>query len=63
MALFVRTIEDDPYPRSPRLEPLKSILDKLRPKPAREPLPPRKQYEPPRFIRGTPTTRLGDLVI
>jgi hypothetical protein len=51
-ALLTRTIEDDPYPLSPRLSPLKSIVAKLRPEPVREPLPPPKVYAPPRFIRG-----------
>jgi hypothetical protein len=47
-SLLTRTIEDDPYPLSPRLGPLKSILAKLRPEPIREPLPPPKVYAPPR---------------
>jgi hypothetical protein len=45
-ALLTRTIEDDPYPLSPRLRPLKSIVAKLRPEPIHEPLPPPKVYEP-----------------
>jgi hypothetical protein len=36
-ALLTRTIEDDPYPLSPRVLTLKSILAKLRPEPTREP--------------------------
>jgi hypothetical protein len=47
-ALLTRTIEDDPYPLSPRLGPLKSILAKLSPEPIREPLRPPKVYAPPR---------------
>ncbi len=41
-------IETDRYPFSPRIR----TLNKLRPEPVREPLPPRKVYAPPRFIRG-----------
>jgi len=51
-AELTRTIADDRYPLSPRIRTLQGILDKLEPRPAREPLPPRKHYEPPRFIRG-----------
>jgi hypothetical protein len=47
-----RIINDDRYPLSPRIVTLKAILNKLRPEPIREPLPPPKHYEPPRFIRG-----------
>jgi len=37
---LTRTIDDDPYPLSPRLLPLKAILAKLEPpKPQPEPLP------------------------
>jgi hypothetical protein len=43
-----RAIDSDRYPLSPRLAPLKAILAKLRPEPAREPLPPPKVYAPPR---------------
>jgi hypothetical protein len=42
------TIGADRYPLSPRIQTLKAILGKIRPEPAREPLPPRKHYEPPR---------------
>jgi hypothetical protein len=45
-------IETDRYPFSPRIRTLRAILGKLRPEPAREPLPPPKVYAPPRFIRG-----------
>jgi hypothetical protein len=45
-------IQNDRYPLSPRIVALKEILGQLRPEPEREPLPPRKHYEPPRFIRG-----------
>jgi hypothetical protein len=41
-------VENDRYPFSPRIRTLKGILAKLRPEPAREPLPPPKVYEPPR---------------
>ena len=46
--LLSRTIDDDRYPLSPRIRTLKGILAKLRPEPAREPLPPPKVYAPPR---------------
>jgi hypothetical protein len=46
--LLSRTIDDDRYPLSPRIQISKGILAKIRPEPAREPLPPRKVYEPPR---------------
>ena len=42
------TIDRERYPLSPRIQTLKAILDKIRPKPAREPLPPPKVYAPPR---------------
>ena len=45
-------VESDRYSFSPRIRMLRAILAKLRPEPVREPLPPRKHYEPPRFIRG-----------
>jgi hypothetical protein len=41
-------IERDRYPFSERIRTLKVILDKLRPKPDREPLPAPKVYAPPR---------------
>lgn len=50
--LLTNTIDDDRYPLSPRIQTLKAILSKIRPDPARDPLPPPKQYEPPRLIRG-----------
>jgi hypothetical protein len=46
--LLRRTIDDDRYPLSPRVQTLKSILAKIRPEPAREPLRPPKVYAPPR---------------
>jgi hypothetical protein len=45
-------VERDRYPFSPRIRTLRDILNKLRPEPARDPLPPPKVYAPPRFIRG-----------
>ena len=39
-------VENDRYPFSPRLH-AEAILAKLRPEPAREPLPPLKVYAPP----------------
>jgi hypothetical protein len=47
-SLLSRTIGDDRYPLSPRIQILKGILAKIRPEPAREPLPPPKVYAPPR---------------
>jgi hypothetical protein len=41
-------VERDRYPFSPRIRTLWGILAKLRPEPAREPLPPPKVYAPPR---------------
>jgi hypothetical protein len=41
------TINDARYPLSPRVQTLRAILQKIRPEPAREPLPLRKVYEPP----------------
>ena len=46
--LLSRTIDDDRYPLSPRVQTLKGILAKLRPEPVREPLAPPKVYAPPR---------------
>jgi hypothetical protein len=40
------------YPLSPRVQTLRAILAKLRPEPAREPLPPLKVYAPPRATAG-----------
>ena len=48
VGLLSRTIDDDRYPLSPRIQLLKSILAKIRPEPVREPLPPLKHCEPPR---------------
>jgi hypothetical protein len=42
-----RTIAEDRYPLSPRVRILQSILDKLDPRPAHDPAPPLKRYEPP----------------
>jgi hypothetical protein len=38
-------VENDRYP--PRIRTLRGILAKLRPEPARKPLPPPKVYAPP----------------
>jgi hypothetical protein len=43
-----RTIDDERYPLAARIQTLKAVLDKIRPEPAREPLPPPKVYAPPR---------------
>jgi hypothetical protein len=47
-SLLRRTIDDDRYPLSPRVQALKAVLDKITPEPTREPLPPPKVYAPPR---------------
>jgi hypothetical protein len=39
---------NDRYLFSPRVQTLRAILAKLKPEPAREPLPPPKVYAPPR---------------
>ena len=44
--LLSRTIDDDRYPLSPRIQNLKDILAKIRPEPVREPLPQPKVYAP-----------------
>jgi hypothetical protein len=41
-------IKDDHYFLSARIRVLREILAKILPKPEREPLPPRRHYEPPR---------------
>jgi hypothetical protein len=41
-------VENDRYPFSPRICTLRGIFAKLRPEPAREPLPPPKVYASPR---------------
>jgi hypothetical protein len=46
--LLRRTIDDDRFPLSPRIQTFKAILAKIRPEPTREPLPPPKVYAPPR---------------
>jgi len=43
-------VENDRYPVSPRIRTLREILNKLRPEPVREPLPPPKVYAPPRPV-------------
>jgi hypothetical protein len=48
-------VENDPFPFSPRIRTLRAILEKLRPEPVREPLPPPKHYE-----RGEPPQLKGD---
>jgi hypothetical protein len=43
-----RIIDSDRFPFSPRIRMLKEIRAKIRPEPAREPLPPVKHSEQPR---------------
>jgi len=43
-----RIIENERYFLSPRITTLKAIRNKIRPEPARAPLPPLRHYEPPR---------------
>jgi len=40
-------VENDRYPFSPRIQTARAVLNKLRPEPARKPLPPLKVYAPP----------------
>jgi hypothetical protein len=40
-------VQNDRYPLSLRIVTLKEILGLLRPEPERQPLPPRRHYEPP----------------
>jgi hypothetical protein len=47
LRLVKQVLNTDRYPLSPRLYPLRSILEKLEPQPVREPLPPPKIYVPP----------------
>lgn len=49
--LLSDTIDGDRFPLSPRIRTLTDILNKLRPEPAREPLPRRKNYAPPRAAK------------
>jgi hypothetical protein len=44
---LTQIIDNDRSPLSPRIVVLKEILGMLRPEPTREPLPPRRHYEPP----------------
>jgi hypothetical protein len=46
-----RIIENDRFPLSPRIRTLKEIRAKIRPEPAREPVPSPKAYAPPRAGR------------
>jgi hypothetical protein len=48
LRLVKHAIDGYRYPLSPRLYPLRSILEKLEPQPVREPLRPPKIYAPPR---------------
>jgi hypothetical protein len=50
--LLTNTIDADRYPLSPRIQLLKAILGKIRPEPARDPLPPLRDYDPPRATAG-----------
>jgi hypothetical protein len=44
LAAARKALDDDPFPRSPRLNPLKSVLAKLDPSSVPTPLPP---FKPP----------------
>jgi hypothetical protein len=46
--LLAETIDGDRFPLSPRIQTLKAIRAKILPEPVRAPLPPRKNYAPPR---------------
>jgi hypothetical protein len=50
-------VENDRYPFSPRIRTLGAVLSKLRPEPAREPLPLPKVYAPPRADGAARTRR------
>jgi hypothetical protein len=50
-------VDGDRYPLSPRIQTLRAILQKLKPEPVREPMPPLKRYEPP--SRGRYRRRQG----
>jgi len=49
--LVKKALDTDRYPLSPRLYPLRSILEKLKPQPVREARPSPKVYAPPRAQR------------
>ena len=51
LAELDRIIDGDRYPFSPRIRTLTAIRHKLRPPPARAPLPPLRHYAPPRVGR------------
>jgi hypothetical protein len=46
--LVKHALDTDRYPMSPRLYPLRSILEKLDPQPLHEPRSPSKIYAPPK---------------
>jgi hypothetical protein len=52
-------IDGDRYPLSPRIVALTEILGQLRPEPVREPLPPRRHYEPPARAGMAGEVRVG----
>jgi hypothetical protein len=56
-------IQNGRYPLSPRIVTLKEILGMMRPEPEREPLPPRRHYEPPGQGRGPATPRVIALAV
>ena len=48
LRLVKQSLSTDRYPLSPRLYPLRSVLEKLEPQPVREPSPQPRIYAPPR---------------
>jgi hypothetical protein len=48
LRLVKKALDTDRYPLSPRLYPLRSIMEKLEPHPVRGQRPPPKVYEPPK---------------
>jgi hypothetical protein len=48
LRLVKKALDTDRYPLSPRLYPLRSILEKLEPQPVREVSPPPNIYAPPK---------------
>ena len=64
LRLVEKALDTDRYPLSPRLYPLRPILEKLEPQPMREPRPAPKVYAPPKATaaqrrRHAPATDRG----
>jgi hypothetical protein len=61
--LLSDTINGDRFPLSPRVQVLKAILTKIQPEPPREPLPPLKNYAPPRATTARRRRRAASVEI